>query len=74
MTTMNGTATAVEFEDAIRRDERRQIAARLRAGKAELLATSARTEDALGLICHMIEFAAVHRDPEPLVADEDGLT
>ncbi len=74
MTMTDEQVTAVEFEDRIRRDERRQIAARLRAGKAELLATSARTEDALGLIVHMIEFAAVHRDPEPAVADEDGLT
>ena len=62
------------MEDAIRRDERVQIARRLRANTAELLATSARTEDAIGLICHQIEFAAVHRAPEPVVADEDGLT
>lgn len=61
-------------QDTIRRDERTQIARRLRANRAELLATSARTEDAIGLICHQIEFAAVHRNPEPPVPDEDGLT
>jgi hypothetical protein len=63
-----------DIEDRIRRDERQQIARRLRASQAELLRTSARTEDAIGLICHQIDFDAVHRRPEPAQADEDGLT